>query len=296
MNPIPTTPRIRAAGWFYRLLLRLYPATFRERYGEEMLRIFEEEWQRASSEGLAARWRYGLHVAWDILQAAPREWLAVIPRAGVMLTAAAALGIGYISIEPVTFLTKVLGCAWLTCVFAVVVVATSGRSRVAQLKLAALGIVIGFTLAPLLGLNPRLAPPPESPLIPVADPALTGPEVYRRVEEVYRNVQTYMDQGEVQTIFSGTRAFALTRIMTFDTAFVRDGGFRFAFRDQYTRLDPWNEYAIWKEGSTVKRWWTIEPEVETKSTLERALGTAAGVSELSSVQIPGLLQPELRTG
>ena len=38
----------------YRLLLRLYPASFREAYGEEMLGVFQEALDEAKTQGSPA--------------------------------------------------------------------------------------------------------------------------------------------------------------------------------------------------------------------------------------------------
>lgn len=306
MSPDSTSPGTRGARRIYGLLLTLYPVAFRRRYGEEMTRVFEDEWQRASAEGPVARWRYTLHLASDILQTAPHEWMTAVSRAEILLVAAVALAIGYISLEPLPSLLKVLAGAWLTCGFAIAVVAGSGRSRLAQLKRAALGMVIGCVigclLAPILRLSPQPppqpeAPPPESRLMPVTAPAMTGEAIYARVREVYRNAKTYVDQGEVWTAYRGL--FSNTEIKTFGTAFVRGGGFRFGYQDHFFDRLPSassHEYVIWQDGPLIKRWWTIKPQVEVKGNLAEALGTAAGVSSLSSTEIPGLLLPEVSVG
>jgi hypothetical protein len=294
MNPHPTSPRAGVATWFYRQLLRFYPLAFRRRYEEEMIQVFTGEWQRASAGGVAAQMRCGLHLMWDLIRAASREWSAGIPRVAVMALIAAGLGARYIAVGPMPLLLKVLGCAGLTTAFAVAVVAVAGRTRAAQLKLAILGLPIGLALALFLGLTPKPITPPESPVVAVADPTLTGREIYQRMRLVYANARTYADEGEEQTVFSGLSGKAHTR--PFSTAFVRGGGFRFEFRDQYDRLDAWKEYVIWKDGASVSRWWTIEPRVEAKKDLADALSAAAGVSGTTSTIVPRFLHPEIPMG
>jgi hypothetical protein len=294
MNPHPTSPRAGVATWFYRQLLRLYPLAFRQRYEEEMLHVFAGEWRQASAGGVAAQMRCGLHLMWDLIRAASREWAAGFPRVAVMAIIAALLGARYIAIGPVPLLFKVIGCAGLTTAFAVAVVVVAGRTRAAQLKVAILGLPIGLALALSLGLNPKLITPPDTPVVPVANPTLTGREIYQRTRTVYANARTYADEGEAQTVYAGLSGRAQTR--PFSTAFVRDGGFRYEFRDQFDRLDAWKEYVIWKDGATVSRWWTIEPRVEVGNNLAYALSAAAGVSSTTSTIVPGLLYPEIQTG
>jgi putative ABC transport system permease protein len=53
----------------YRLLLRCYPASFRNEYGEEMARLFAERRQRASAAGRLALW---LEAIGDAFDAVPR--------------------------------------------------------------------------------------------------------------------------------------------------------------------------------------------------------------------------------
>jgi hypothetical protein len=67
------------ADRWYCGLIKLYPGAFRERYATEMLRIFEESWSRVSDRGAIARWRYWLHVLFDLIRTLPGEWLAAMP-------------------------------------------------------------------------------------------------------------------------------------------------------------------------------------------------------------------------
>ena len=279
------------AAWAYRMLLRLYPDAFRRRYEEEMVQVFEEDWTRACTGGAAAWWRYWCHIAWDIARTAPKEWAGRISNFSAMTIAAVVLGIVCISFEPAPLVLKIIGCALLTTTFGVVAVAASGRGRMAQLKIAALGLPIGLILAPFIGLNPKLAPPPENTRTPVSEPTLTGSAIYQRTCEVYSHARTYADKGEVQTVFTGGVG-AHTQIRTFTTAFVRGGGFRFEFQEQFTPLGPWKKYVIWQDGTKTKRWWTVQPYVAVVKNLGFALSTAAGVSGTASIQIPEQLQPE----
>lgn len=256
--------------------------------------MFASEWQRASVEGVSAQCRCVWRLAGDFFRTAPQEWIERVPRLAVLTLVVAMLSGRYLAVGPLPPMLKVLGCAGLTTLFAVTVVAIAGRTRAAQLKLAVLGLPIGVAFGLFLGLNPKELPPPETPVVMVADPALTGSALYERMRAAYANAKTYSDKGEEQTVYSGFLRRVETR--PFETAFVRGGGFRFEFREQFNRLDDWRKYLIWTDGTTVKRWWAIQPRVEIEKDLSGALGAAAGVSGLTSVLIPGLLQPELQTG
>lgn len=294
MTPHPTSPQASRATWFYRQLLKLYPAAFRRRYEGEMLLMFEGEWQRASAGGFVAQCRCGWHLLADFFRTAPREWVEGMPRLAMLTAIMVMLSARYLAVGPLPLLLKVLGCAALTTIFAVAVVAMAGRTRAAQLKLVVLGLPIGVAFGMFLGLNPKVLPPPEAPLAAIADPTLTGSVVYERMRAAYANAKSYVDEGVEQTIYSGFLAHTQTR--PFETVFVRGGGFHYEFREQFSRLDDWKKYVIWADGISVKRWWTIQPRVEVTQDLAGALGAAAGVSGTTSTHVPGLLQPELRTG
>ena len=59
----------------YRLLLWLYPTSFRNEYGEEMTRLFAERWRRASTTGRAGLW---LEAIGDLVATAPAIHLDVL--------------------------------------------------------------------------------------------------------------------------------------------------------------------------------------------------------------------------
>lgn len=85
----------------YARLVNLYPAAFRERYAAEMLRIFDQDWNRLTDQGDAARRRYGRHMVWDALRTLPREYLAAASkyqRFGLCAAAIAVLGFGGVAI------------------------------------------------------------------------------------------------------------------------------------------------------------------------------------------------------
>ena len=67
----------RFALFLYRLLLRLYPAQFREEYEREVLFIFRREWSGRSGRVAAPSW-YFITVATAVLRDAPREHVDVL--------------------------------------------------------------------------------------------------------------------------------------------------------------------------------------------------------------------------
>ena len=76
MRPRALRRLIRASDWLYRLLLRIYPRAFRERYGDEMAQVFGESCrvacQQRGAGGLIGLWAGTLL---DLLISASREHL-----------------------------------------------------------------------------------------------------------------------------------------------------------------------------------------------------------------------------
>ena len=108
---------------------------------------------------------------------------------------------------------------------------------------------------------------------------------------IYAACQSYMDEGEVNTIFIQNKS---RRIVTkpFCTAFVRPSSFRFEFRNRYSEEEEWERYVVWTDGISVKTWWTVHPGVYINSSLSRAIAGATGVSSGSAHNIPRLLMPD----
>jgi hypothetical protein len=124
--------------------------------------------------------------------------------------------------------------------------------------------------------------------------SLSAQEIIDRSIAVYANCKSYVDEGEVKTIFyqaNGSR----TVIKPFTTAFVRPYDFRFEYKE-LRGPQIWSDYIIWKDAESVKTWWSIRPGVENPPSLSHALGAAAGVSSLASSTVPTLLMPETRIG
>jgi hypothetical protein len=61
--------------WLYRLLLRLYPASFRNEYDEPMCRLFAERHRHASAGERARLW---IEALYDAIATAPRVHLDIL--------------------------------------------------------------------------------------------------------------------------------------------------------------------------------------------------------------------------
>jgi hypothetical protein len=119
-------------------------------------------------------------------------------------------------------------------------------------------------------------------------------QIIDRSIAVYANCNSYVDEGEVKTIFyqsNGSR----TVIKPFTTAFVRPSDFRFEYQELRNQA-VWSRYIIWQDAEGVKTWWSIRPGVESPASLAMALAAATGVSSSASFTIPTLLMPETRIG
>ncbi len=259
-----------------------------------MVDAFREEWAAASGKGTATVIGYATHLLWDIVRTVPREWSAVTSRAAMLAFLAAGLGLIYLLAGSRPLSLKVLGCATFTGAIGLGALGLMARRWRAHLQLGVVGLLVGWLLASGLDLRPHRVLPPQGPVLPVKDRTLDGAEVLRRMTAVYSSATSYSDTGEIQTTY--TTPFRRTHIRTFSTTFVRSGGFRFEFKDQFQRLDPWNEYAVWLEQGKPRSWWTIEPQMERPKDLAYALAGPAGISSNASTHVPGLLFPNSRIG
>ncbi|HEX2091338.1 MAG TPA: hypothetical protein VHG28_03010 [Longimicrobiaceae bacterium] len=72
----PSPPPRDALDRAYALLLRAYPAAFRERFGAEMLLCFRDRRRNLRAAPPAARLRFGLHLLADLAATLPAEHLS----------------------------------------------------------------------------------------------------------------------------------------------------------------------------------------------------------------------------
>jgi outer membrane lipoprotein-sorting protein len=121
----------------------------------------------------------------------------------------------------------------------------------------------------------------------------TSPQqILDKMVSVYASCNSYADEGRVETIFFQNSGRTWTAVKPFSTAFVRPSRFRFEFESSGTNRGT--QYVVWRDESSVKSWWTIKPEVRMWEGLRHALGAAAGVSSLSSLNAPSMLMQDLR--
>jgi hypothetical protein len=64
----------------YRLLVECYPLEFRRRYGEEMIRQLDSDWERARATGTAGTRRFWTDLLLDFAKSWPGEVFAAVPR------------------------------------------------------------------------------------------------------------------------------------------------------------------------------------------------------------------------
>ena len=124
--------------------------------------------------------------------------------------------------------------------------------------------------------------------------SLSARQIMDRMISVYATCNSYVDEGEVRTIFhqpNGNRTVS----KPFSTAFARPSDFRFEYKDRRGE-NEWNSYIIWMGVDSVKTWWSIRPGIETPQNLSLALGGAAGVSSGAATMVPTLLMPEMTIG
>lgn len=62
----------------YRALLRAYPARFRDRYGEEMARLFDAERRSLGNARRYRRWRHAAGALADLVKGAGAEQIASV--------------------------------------------------------------------------------------------------------------------------------------------------------------------------------------------------------------------------
>jgi outer membrane lipoprotein-sorting protein len=120
----------------------------------------------------------------------------------------------------------------------------------------------------------------------------TPQQILDRMISVYASCDSYADNGRVETIFLQNSGRTWTAVKPFSTAFVRPSRFRFEFEN--TDTNRGSHYVVWRDGSSVKSWWTIRPEVKMYEGLAFALGAAAGVSSGSSLNVPSMLMQDLK--
>jgi hypothetical protein len=119
---------------------------------------------------------------------------------------------------------------------------------------------------------------------------MDGQSILKRVEEKYLSIQSYSDEGTVETFYE--HPFDCQQLIEFKTYFVRPEKMRFEWRcwDQYFgKTRPPSENAIWTNGKNSFETFIGESEPVDKFSL--ALAEASGVSFGSVLMILKLLVP-----
>lgn len=101
----------------------------------------------------------------------------------------------------------------------------------------------------------------------------------------YLGCSTYQDQGGCTTQFTHQDGSQHEKHLTFSTAFLRDGGFRYEFHDEQKR------YVIGDDGEQARSWWDQKAGVQHEESLDLAIAAATGVSGGTAHTVPRLLMP-----
>jgi outer membrane lipoprotein-sorting protein len=119
------------------------------------------------------------------------------------------------------------------------------------------------------------------------DEEITYEDLIVKVEEAYTSLTSYKDTGRVTANYINDNPF--TVIKKFKTVSSDNGLFRFEYKEAGRDIN----YYIIQRGidMIVRTWWGITPGIEEEESLSMALGTAVGVSDMTSLLIPGLLLP-----
>jgi len=140
-------------------------------------------------------------------------------------------------------------------------------------------------LATLLACRPREFAPDKS----IQD-APSSLQVLAKANDTYKRLKTYQDEGTSVTTFKSPLG-GHTQEIRFTTSYTRGGKFRFEFSESTGDL-PETRMVVWKDGETVKSWWSIEPKVETYDDIGLAIAGATGVSGTTAYLVPAVLMDE----
>lgn len=114
-------------------------------------------------------------------------------------------------------------------------------------------------------------------------------ELIASVAEVYRSAKSYRDTGAI-TAFDADGESERDHV-TFKTAYVRPGRFRFEWREPWP-IDGTVRRVVWSDGRESRTWWQVplgDDLDEQEPSLELAIAGATGVSRGTAHAIPSLL-------
>jgi hypothetical protein len=123
-----------------------------------------------------------------------------------------------------------------------------------------------------------------------AAPAPSAEQILARVAAAYVSCRSYSDSGVVKDRYPGLLGHTTEK--PFRTAFVRPDRFRFQFVEVKGLFRGEYVYIAWRNGADVRTWWDVRPGVEQATSLDLALGAAAGISGGSARQVASLLMPQ----
>jgi len=116
-------------------------------------------------------------------------------------------------------------------------------------------------------------------------------QILDKMAHAYSSCKSYKDEGVVTTVFFDSNGRKRTTKKPFTTAFVRPGRFRFEFKERRGE-EEWDRYIVWRDGKSVRTWWSVRPGINNLKSLSMALSGATGVSGGSAHRIPSLLMPD----
>jgi RNA polymerase sigma factor (sigma-70 family) len=173
---------------------------------------------------------------------------------------------------------------------------TAGAALLVILGLSALGVGLSTrpTEAAQKDREPSASSKPAQAKVASAPqeakPAdLSAQQIVDRMTEAYADCKSYRDTGLVKTLFV-LNVGNHTVEKPFTTAFVRPDRFRFEYKENVGGQET--RFIIWSSAKEVQTWWDLQPGIEKGKSLDLALGGAAGVSGLASLNIPQLLLPD----
>lgn len=109
-------------------------------------------------------------------------------------------------------------------------------------------------------------------------------QILDQMFSVYASCKSYMDKGRVKEDHLRSNRIV---IKPFTTAFVRPSHFRFEFTEDSGLTSQ--SYVVWRDGASIRSWWSLKPPTRYHETLGHAVWSATGVSSSSAIVVPSML-------
>lgn len=113
---------------------------------------------------------------------------------------------------------------------------------------------------------------------------VSAEQILERMFSVYASCTSYMDKGRVRENHLERNRIV---IKPFATAFVRPSRFRFEFTEDSDMKSQ--SYVVWRDGVSIRSWWSVKPQTRYHETLGHAVWGATGVSGTSAIVVPSML-------